>query len=103
VPEHGGFFRADHFEFAKVGVPSLYLGDGVNFLGKPASYGRSVIDHYTEYDYHKPTDIVRSDWDLSGAIQDMELLFRVGYEVAETYRMPRWKTGSEFRTKGETR
>jgi Zn-dependent M28 family amino/carboxypeptidase len=103
VPEHGGFFRADHFEFAKVGVPSLYLGDGVNFLGKPASYGRSVIDHYTEYDYHKPTDIVRSDWDLSGAIQDMELLFRVGYEVAETDRMPRWKTGSEFRTKGETR
>ncbi len=103
VPEHGGFFRADHFEFAKTGVPSLFLGDGMDFLGKPKGYGRALIDHYTEFDYHKPTDIIRADWDLSGTLQDLELLFRVGFEVAQTDRMPRWKDGSEFKTKGETR
>jgi len=103
VPEHGGFFRADHFEFAKVGVPSLYLGGGMDFVGKPQEYGRSVVDHYTAFDYHKPTDIVRADWDLCGAMQDLELLFRVGYDVAQTDRMPRWKEGSEFKAKGEQR
>jgi Zn-dependent M28 family amino/carboxypeptidase len=103
VPEHGGFFRADHFEFAKVGVPALYAGGGMDYLGKPAEYGRSVVDHYTEHDYHKTTDVVRADWDLSGAMQDLELLFEVGYDVAQSARAPKWKSGSEFRARGESR
>ncbi len=103
VPEHGHFFRADHFEFAKVGIPSLFLGTGMDFVGRPSGYGRAIIDHYTEHDYHKPTDIVRADWDLSGAMQDLALLFRVGYDVAQADHVPRWKDGSEFKTKGDIR
>ena len=75
----------------------------MDFVGRPSGYGRAIIDHYTEHDYHKPTDIVRADWDLSGAMQDLALLFRVGYDVAQADHVPRWKDGSEFKTKGDIR
>jgi Zn-dependent M28 family amino/carboxypeptidase len=103
TPEHGSFFRADHFEFAKVGVPSLYLGGGVDYLGKPAGYGHGIIEHYVEHDYHKVSDIVRPDWDLTGTMRDLELLFLVGYDVAQADGTPKWKAGSEFREIGEKR
>jgi Zn-dependent M28 family amino/carboxypeptidase len=96
-PEKGSFFRADHFEFAKAGVPALYFDSGLDYVGKPAGYGQQKIDEFTLNDYHKPTDVIKPDWDLSGALEDLQLLLAVGRAVANGDRWPEWKPGSEFR------
>jgi len=92
-PEKGRFYRSDHFEFAKVGVPALYLKGGSEFLGKPAGFGQQKSDGYIARDYHKPSDEVKPDWDLSGAVEDLQLLFQVGYRAAQTDKYPEWKPG----------
>ena len=95
--EKGFYYRSDHFNFAKQGVPALYIDSGVEFIGKPADYGRQKRDEYTSTDYHAPSDEVKPDWDLAGAVEDAQLLFLVGYRVANADRMPEWKPGNEFR------
>ena len=100
-PEKGSFYRSDHFEFAKQGVPALYTDSGVQYIGKPESYGKEKRDDYTEKDYHKVSDEVKPDWDLAGAVEDSQLLFEVGYLVAEGDRYPEWKPGTEFKAKRE--
>ncbi|MCX7170762.1 MAG: M20/M25/M40 family metallo-hydrolase [Proteobacteria bacterium] len=97
--EKGSFYRADHFEFAKVGVPALYAKSGHEYIGRPPGYGKERSDDYTSHDYHKVSDTVRPDWDLTGAIEDIQLLFRVGYAVAQGERYPAWKPGSEFKAR----
>jgi Zn-dependent M28 family amino/carboxypeptidase len=98
-PEKGSFYRADHFEFSKRGVPALYTGRGIDFIGKPPGFGRQKKDDYTAHHYHQVSDEVDPNWDLSGAVQDLQLLFEVGYEVASGDEFPEWKPGSEFKTK----
>ncbi len=100
-PEKGYYFRSDHFEFAKQGVPALDTDSGIEYIGKPADYGMKKRDEYTNNDYHKPSDEVKPDWDLSGAVQDMQTLFRVGYVVAQTEAAPTWKMGTEFKAKSD--
>jgi len=99
--EKGYFYRSDHFEFAKEGVPALYTDTGVEFIGKPAGYGEQKRDEYTSRDYHKVSDEIKPDWDLSGAVEDAQLLFDVGYRVALGDRWPEWKPGTEFKAKRE--
>jgi Zn-dependent M28 family amino/carboxypeptidase len=96
-PELGSFYRADQLEFARVGVPVLYTKARSNYIGKPADYARQVVDHYVAHDYHKVSDDVRGDWDFSGGVQDIELLFQVGYDIAQGKAWPQWKAGSEFK------
>ena len=98
-PEKGGFYRADHFEFSKRGVPSLYTGGGKDFIGKPADFGQQKKDDYTAHHYHQVSDEVNPNWDLSGAVQDVQLLFEVGYQVANGDKFPEWKAESEFKSK----
>jgi len=98
-PEKGSFYRADHFEFSKLGVPALYTGGGKDLIGKPADFGRQKKDDYTAHDYHQASDEVNPEWDLSGAVQDIQLLFEVGYEVANGNKFPEWKPGTEFKAK----
>jgi Zn-dependent M28 family amino/carboxypeptidase len=100
-PEKGFFYRSDHFEFAKEGVPALYTDAGVNYIGKPANYGEQKRDEYTTRDYHKPSDEIKPDWDLTGAVDDTQLLFMVGYRVSQAGVWPEWKPGTEFRAKRE--
>jgi Zn-dependent M28 family amino/carboxypeptidase len=100
-PEKGFYYRSDHFNFAKEGVPALDPDEGVDFIGKPAGFGERVRREWNERDYHQPSDIVRPDWDLTGAREDLEVLFAVGYRVAEADRLPEWKPGSEFRARRE--
>jgi Zn-dependent M28 family amino/carboxypeptidase len=100
-PEKGFFYRSDHFEFAKQGVPALYTDAGIDFLGRPPGWGEQKRAEYTANDYHKPSDVVKRDWDLSGAVEDLQLLFRVGYRVAQAERWPEWKPGTEFRARRE--
>ena len=75
------------------------LDEGVEFVGKPAEYGQQVRAQYTERDYHKPSDIVRPDWDLSGAREDLMVFLAVGYRVAEADKLPEWAPGNEFKAK----
>jgi Zn-dependent M28 family amino/carboxypeptidase len=100
-PEKGFYYRSDHFNFAKQGVPALDPESGIDFLGKPEGYGLKKRDEYTENDYHKPSDEIKADWDLSGAVEDTQLLFTVGYKVANTAKFPEWSPGTEFKAKRE--
>jgi Zn-dependent M28 family amino/carboxypeptidase len=96
-PEKGFYYRSDHFNFAKVGVPALNTDEGVEFVGKPAAFGTEVRERYTNDRYHKPSDEVTPDWDLSGLAEDVQLLFTVGYRVAQADRYPAWSAGNEFK------
>jgi len=100
-PEKGMYYRSDHFEFAKIGVPALNAKGGMTFLGRPADYGQQKRDEYTRNDYHKPSDEVKPDWDLSGAVEDAGLLYRLGRRVADADALPTWKPDSEFRARRE--
>jgi Zn-dependent M28 family amino/carboxypeptidase len=96
-PERGFFYRSDHFEFVKAGVPVLYFRSGTNYIGKPIDFGTKKIEEYVSHDYHKPSDNVRAEWDLSGAVEDLRLQFQVGWTVAQGSRVPALKPESEFR------
>ena len=98
-PEKGGFYRVDSFEFAKAGVPVLHAARGIEIIGKPPDYGRQKRDEFVAKHYHQPSDEVDSTWDFSGAVQDIQLLFEVGYQVANGDKFPEWKAGSEFKAK----
>src|SRR4029077_16457911 len=98
-PEKGFYYRSDHFNFAKEGVPALDPDSGVDYIGKPPEYSKTKRDAYTDHDYHAPSDQVKPDWDLSGAGEDAELLRTVGYRVANADKLPEWKPGNEFKAK----
>ncbi|HEY4129213.1 MAG TPA: M28 family metallopeptidase [Gemmatimonadaceae bacterium] len=101
-PEKGFYYRSDHFEFAKQGVPALDIDAGVDFVGKPAGYGMQKRDEYTTKDYHQVSDEVKPDWDLSGAVDDARVLMKVGYSVAASDAIPQWKPGTEFKAKRDS-
>jgi Zn-dependent M28 family amino/carboxypeptidase len=96
-PEKGYYYRSDHFNFAKMGVPALSPDQGIDYANKPAEYSQKVRDNWTSNVYHTPKDVVTPDWDLSGAAQDLKLLFAVGYRVAQADKFPEWKPGNEFK------
>jgi Zn-dependent M28 family amino/carboxypeptidase len=96
-PEKGYYYRSDHFEFAKKGVPAFDPNEGVDFIGKPEGWGLEVRRKYTAENYHKPSDTIKPDWELSGAVQDCQLFFLVGYRIANDPQMPEWKPGAEFK------
>jgi hypothetical protein len=90
-PAEGFYWRSDHVEFAMGGVPSLATSPGIDFVGKPADYGDQKRQEYISNDYHKPSDQVKPDWDLTGAVEDLQVLLEVGYQVAQTPARPAWR------------
>jgi Zn-dependent M28 family amino/carboxypeptidase len=100
-PEKGFYYRSDHFEFAKQGVPALDPKAGRKYLNRPAEYAKQKQDEYTQKDYHKVSDEVKADWDLAGAAEDLKVILEVGYRVAQDDRFPEWKSDSEFRARRE--
>lgn len=100
-PEKGYYYRSDHFEFAKQGVPALDPKGGRQYLGKPGDYAQMKLDEYTKNDYHKVSDEVKPDWDLSGAAEDAALLVELGRRIDRDDHFPEWKPGSEFRARRE--
>ncbi len=98
-PERGSYYRSDHFEFAKVGVPSFYTGMGLHFVGLPDDVGEKLVADYIAHDYHKVTDEVKPDWTFEGAAQDTAFLFEVGRRIANDPQWPEWKPGNEFKAK----
>jgi Zn-dependent M28 family amino/carboxypeptidase len=101
-PEKGSFYRSDHFEFAKKGVPALYAKSGVVARNQPADYVKNIQNKYTAEDYHKVSDEVRDNWNLEGAVEDLQLFLRVGYRIASEDKFPEWKPGTEFKARRDT-
>ncbi|MBV8466183.1 MAG: M28 family peptidase [Burkholderiales bacterium] len=99
TPELGTFYRADQFEFAKMGVPSLYIKGGDDYIGKPAAFGRQKQAEYIAKDYHQPSDVIKPDWDLRGGAQDMDLLYMVGRRLSDGNELLHFYADSEFRPK----
>lgn len=101
-PEKGYFYRSDHFNFAKVGVPALFAQGGYDHAEKGKEYAMEKQKDYTANRYHKPQDEYdKATWDLRGIQQDMQLFFNIGIRLADGQEMPQWKANSEFRAKRE--
>ena len=98
-PENGSYYRSDHFEFAKVGVPSYYPKNGRTFIGQPADFAEKNVQDYIANRYHKVTDEVQPDWTFEGAAQDTVFLLQVGWRIANGDTWPEWKPGNEFKAK----
>uniref|UniRef100_UPI004047F2B2 M28 family metallopeptidase n=1 Tax=Algoriphagus sp. TaxID=1872435 RepID=UPI004047F2B2 len=97
-PVAGYYFRSDHFNFAKIGIPALYFGTGIDHVEKGKEYGKQLQDEYTAVYYHKPADSYDPKrWNLDGAVDDVQLLYQVGRNLANSARWPGWKEGSEFK------
>ena len=96
-PEKGFYYRSDHFSFARAGIPAFYADPGVEYLDKPEGYGLEKRTEYTANDYHKVSDEVKPDWDLSGAIEDLTFLYHMGARLAAGGEWPAWSETSEFR------
>jgi len=96
-PEAGYYYRSDHFNFAKAGIPSLYTEGGTDVAGHGTDYGKAKIDEYSAKNYHRPSDEYDSTWVLDGAIEDLKLMFQVGNRLSFTGKWPEWKEGSEFK------
>ncbi len=97
TPERGLYYRSDHFNLAKQGVPMLYTKAGIDSPTKGADYGRKWLEDYVAKRYHKPSDQYDSSWDVSGTMQDLAVYYAVGMAVADSDRWPNWQEGSEFR------
>jgi Zn-dependent M28 family amino/carboxypeptidase len=97
-PVAGYYFRSDHFNFAKIGIPALYFGTGIDHVEKGKEYGKQLQDEYTAQFYHKASDEYDpSRWNLDGAVDDVQLLYNVGKSLANSDKWPGWKEGSEFK------
>jgi Zn-dependent M28 family amino/carboxypeptidase len=102
VPEpdrvHGYLYRSDHFEMAKIGIPFFFPDSGVRFVDRPASWGRRQRERYLTEDYHRPSDEVKEWYELSGMVEDLDLLFNLGRHLASSDEWPEWRATSEFRS-----
>jgi Zn-dependent M28 family amino/carboxypeptidase len=96
-PEAGHFYRSDHFSFAKVGIPSVSIGGGVDYVGHPGEWGLQQAEDYTAHRYHQPSDEYRPDFDLSGAAQLSEIVYRLGTTIGNADTVPTWNADAEFK------
>ena len=94
--DRGYFYRSDQFSFAKIGVPAMYLDTGTDFVDRPPEWGREQVNHYTDVNYHQPTDEYDDSWNFDGMIDDALLGFWAGLAIANADEMPRWEEGDEF-------
>jgi len=95
--EKGYYYRSDHFELAKQGVPMLYPKKGYDDRKRGLAYGMAKADEYTNEHYHRVSDEYDLSWDVSGAMEDMRLYFKTGLDIANSDQWPNWKEGSEFK------
>ena len=96
-PERGAFYRSDHFSFARVGIPSVSIGAGNDFVGRPKEWGAQQDDDYTEHRYHQPSDQYDPKFDLTGATQLSQIVLRLGLKLANDPSWPTWSKGAEFK------
>ena len=94
--DKGYFYRSDQFSFAKIGVPAMYLDTGTDFIDRPPEWGREQQNHYTEVNYHQPSDEYDPNWNLDGMVDDALLGYWTGLAIANSDEMPVWNVGDEF-------
>lgn len=97
TPEKGGYYRSDHFSFAKRGVPMIYFDSGEDLLNGGKVAGAAASEDYTVNRYHKPQDEYREDWNWDGALEDLTLNYQIGRDLAEGNAWPNWYPSAEFR------
>lgn len=98
TPEKGYYFRSDHFSFAKLGVPMLYTDPGEDLVNGGTARGKALAEDYVANRYHSPKDEYDPNWDWSGAVQDLDLWYAIGRDLADSDAWPNWRSSSEFRT-----
>jgi Zn-dependent M28 family amino/carboxypeptidase len=96
-PEAGGFFRSDHFSFAKHGVPALSFESGQELEQGGVAAGKAHHDNYTSANYHQPSDEWQASWPFTGMVRDLGILYAVGNDLANSNAWPNWSADSEFR------
>lgn len=96
-PSGGWYFRSDHFNFAKVGIPSLYIENGIESVNHEPGWGKAQGEEYNHVRYHSPKDEYSDSWDFSGMVEDARLLFQIGHRLSTENTFPEWKPGSEFK------
>ena len=96
-PERGGYFRSDHFSFAKLGVPMFDGGSGEDLVEGGVARGHAAVLDYIANRYHKPQDEYDANWDWSGAVEDLTLYYLLGRQLADGSAWPNWYKGAEFR------
>ncbi|HEY6190159.1 MAG TPA: M28 family peptidase [Pyrinomonadaceae bacterium] len=95
-PEQGSFYRSDHFPFAKVGVPSISLKEGQDFIGRPKGWGEEKFKAYNTANYHQPSDEYSDTWDFRGLVQEAEIALDIARRVADSPELPRFNADDEF-------
>lgn len=99
LPLLGLYYRSDQYEFARAGVPAIWPRRGSNYIDKPPGYGPRKLRDYIANHYHKVSDEVKDDWDLSGAVELARFAFAAGYRLAQDHAFPQWQPGTEFKAK----
>ncbi len=97
APEAGYFYRSDHLHFAQLGIPVLYTSNGIDMVEGGVERGRALNEAYVANNYHKPSDEVTAEWDMSGGVEDLQLLYAVGRQLADSNDWPQWRENAEFR------
>jgi Zn-dependent M28 family amino/carboxypeptidase len=95
-PDRGSFYRSDQFNFAKIGVPALYMKTGTDVIGRPEGWGKEQILAFETHRYHQPSDQLDSTWTFEGMVEDTQLAFRASAEIANADALPTWRPGDEF-------
>jgi Zn-dependent M28 family amino/carboxypeptidase len=95
-PEQGSFYRSDHFPFAKVGVPSISLKEGNDYVGHTKDWGEEQFRAYNTAHYHQPSDELRDTWDFRAMIQEADIALAIGMKIANAPQMPKFNEGDEF-------
>lgn len=95
-PDRGFYYRSDQFNFAKIGVPAIYLDTSLKFRDKPEGWGKEAVEEWERVHYHQPSDELTDEWSFEGMIEDARLGFLAGLAVANTEELPSWKPGDEF-------
>jgi Zn-dependent M28 family amino/carboxypeptidase len=96
-PEAGHFYRSDHFSLAKVGIPSVSIGAGDDYIGKPKDFGEKANEDYNAHRYHQPADAYSPDFDLSGAAQISNIVLKFARTLANSPITPKWNADAEFK------
>jgi len=99
TPENGFYFRSDHFNFAKVGVPAMLASSGLDLLNGGRDAGQKAASDYTAHHYHTPNDVFDPNWDYSGILEDTQALYELGQKLSEDNVWPKWYADSPFGTK----
>ncbi|MBF8270371.1 MAG: peptidase M28 [Gammaproteobacteria bacterium] len=96
MSDRGYFYRSDQYNFARLGVPALYLKAGTDYIGRPNGWGKQQVEYFEAHHYHQPSDELTADWNFDGMVEDARVGFLAGWTIANDDELPAWNPGDEF-------